>query len=190
MIRVKNECKIDLNVQCNREMIWNPFFLHHTVQCLFVLQQSSLCAVLTWPLFNINDINLVCSIVFCFGVVAPIVVCEQHTEKPPRVNFLQLCSDLVCSLKDYPIPLTLGWEESEKSSSLECTCAIRGTSVPSPPFASSSFTKITISFYNVPKNKITFLSNQQQWQCGESTVGGSDHIWACWNCELKPHRSR
>lgn len=63
-------------------------FLHQTVQSLFILQQSSLCAVLTWPLFYISDINLVCSIVFCFGVVVPIVICKQHTENRPRVNFL------------------------------------------------------------------------------------------------------
>lgn len=116
------------------------------MQCLFILQQSSLCAVLSWPLFYISDINLVCSIVFCFGGVAPIVVCKQHTENPSRVNFLQPYTDLVCAPKGYLIPLTLGWEESKKSSSLECTCAIRGTLVPYPPFASSSFMKITMVF--------------------------------------------
>lgn len=89
-MQVKNWCKIDLNVQCNYLTICNltkSLFLHQTVQRLFILQQSSLCAVLTWPLFYISDINLVCSIVFCFGVVAPIVVCKQHTENRPRVNF-------------------------------------------------------------------------------------------------------
>lgn len=129
------------------------------VQCLFILQQSSLCAVVTWPLFYISDINLVCSIVFCFGVVAPIVVCKQHTEKRPRVNFLQPCTDLVCALKRYLIPLTLGWEESEKSSSLECTCAIRGTLVPSLPFASSSFMKITMVFTSGQKTNYIFIKS-------------------------------
>lgn len=128
--------------QC--EISLNLFSFTKLCSVYLFYKQSSLCAVLTWPLFYISDINLVCSIVFCFGVVAPIVVCKQHTENPPRVNFFQPCTDLIGALKASLIPLTLGWEESKKSSSLECTCAIRGTLVPSPPFASSLFMKITI----------------------------------------------
>lgn len=90
------------------------------MQSLFILQQRSLSAVLTCPLFYISDINLVCSVVFVFLTITVVahIVCSQHTENLLWVNFLHLHIDLECVLKGVSHSAHVGLRVLQKSGPL------------------------------------------------------------------------